>query len=98
MVEIDNNWAENVMRPIAHGCQNCMQFGSKNAGSKIAATLSVLETCKKLWVNRREYPLEVLLQLSYRAPHPSLQRLAALEKLTPGAWQRLHAKRKDTLP
>ena len=87
MVEIDNNWAENAMRPIALGRKNWMQIGSEKAGPKIAAILSVLETCKRLGVNAREYLLEVLPQLSYRATRPWLEGLPAMEELTPAGWQ-----------
>jgi hypothetical protein len=50
MVEIDDNRAENAMRPIALGRKNWMQIGNEKAGPKIAAILSVLETCKRLGV------------------------------------------------
>jgi transposase len=39
MLEIDNNWAENAMRPIALGRKNWIQIGSGKAGPKIAAIL-----------------------------------------------------------
>jgi len=95
MVEIDNNWAENAMRPIALGRKNWMQIGSEKAGPKIAAILSVLETCKRLGVNGREYLLEVLPQLSYRATRPEVQGLIPLEELTPAAWQQARAKAEE---
>jgi hypothetical protein len=75
MVEIDNNRAENAMRPIALGSKNWMQIGSEKAGPKIAPILSVLETSKRLGVNEREYLQEVLPQLSYRAIRPEVQGL-----------------------
>ena len=95
MVEIDNNWAENAMRPIALGRKNWMQIGSEKAGPKIAAILSVLETCKRLGVNGREYLLGVLPQLSYRATRPEVQGLIPLEELTPAAWQQARAKAEE---
>ena len=88
MVEIDNNWAENAMRPIALGRKNWIQIGSEKAGPKIAAILSVLETCKRLGVNGREYLLGVLPQLSYRATRPGLAGVVPIEELTPAGWQR----------
>ena len=97
MVEIDNNWAENAMRPIALGRKNWMQIGSEEAGPKIAAILSVLETCKRLGVNGREYLLEVLPQLSYRATRPGLEGLAPLEELTPAGWQRARKQAGEAL-
>ncbi len=95
MVEIDNNRAENAMRPIALGRKNWMQIGSEKAGPKIAAILSVLETCKRLGVNGREYLLGVLPQLSYRATRPEVQGLIPLEALTPAAWQQARAKAEE---
>ena len=88
MVEIDNNRAENAMRPIALGRKNWIQIGSEQAGPKIAAILSVLETCKRLGVQGRDYLLAVLPQLSYRATRPGLRDLTPIEELTPAGWQR----------
>jgi transposase len=88
MVEIDNNSAENAMRPSALGRKNWIQIRSEQAGPKIAAILSVLETCKRLGVQGRDYLLAVLPQLSYRATRPGLRDLTPIEELTPAGWQR----------
>ena len=88
MVEIDDNWAENAMRPISLGSRNWMQIGSEKAGPQIVAILSVLEICKRLGVQGRDYLLEVLPQLSYRAMRLGLEALTAIEKLTPAGWRR----------
>ena len=48
MVEIDNNWAENALRGITLGRKNWIPIGRERSGPKIAALLSVLETCKRL--------------------------------------------------
>ena len=97
MVEIDNNWAENAMRPIALGRKNWIQIGSEGSGPKVAAILSVLATCKRLGIKARDYLLEVLPQLSYRATRPWVEGLMPLEELTPAAWQRARAKADETL-
>ena len=89
MVEIDNNWAENAMRGVALGRKNWIQIGSESAGPKIAALLSVLETCKRLKVNAREYLLEVLPELAYRATRPGMSGERSVAELTPTAWVRL---------
>ena len=86
MVEIDNNWAENAMRGIALGRKNWIQIGSESAGPKIAAILSVLETCKRLQIKARDYLLDVLPQLAYRKTRPELTDLKAFAELTPEAW------------
>jgi hypothetical protein len=44
-VEVDNNLAENAMRPVALGRKNWLHIGDGKAGPKIASILSVLATC-----------------------------------------------------
>jgi hypothetical protein len=88
MVEIDNNWAENAMRGVSLGRKNWLQIGSERAGPKVAALLSVLESCNRLGVNVREHLLEVLPQLSYAAVRPQLQGKRPIADLTPPGWNR----------
>jgi transposase len=57
-VEIDNNWCENSMRPIALGRKNWLHLGSEEAGPRVAAILSVIETCRRLDINVREYLMD----------------------------------------
>jgi hypothetical protein len=78
-VEIDNNWCENAMRPIALGRKNWLHIGSEEAGPRIAAISSVLETCKRLGINARDYLLDVLPKI----PSWPANRVA---ELTPMAW------------
>ena len=54
--------------------------GSQQAGPKIAAILSVIETCKRLQIPARDYLAQVLPRL---ANLPATQ----LDQLTPSAWQ-----------
>ena len=89
MVEIDNNWAENAMRGVALGRKNWIQIGSESAGPKVAALLSVLETCKRLKLNAREYLLEVLPVLAYQDTRAGLSEVKSAAELTPTAWLRL---------
>src|SRR5437667_12093294 len=44
-LELSNNLAENSMRPVALGRKNWIHIGSPQAGPKVAANLSVVETC-----------------------------------------------------
>ena len=74
VIELSTNWAENSMRPIAIGRRNWLHLGSKEAGPKIAAIFSVVESCRKLGVPIRKYLAEVLPGLADR----SIQQLAAL--------------------
>jgi len=59
-VELSNNLAENAMRPIALGRKNWIHLGSKEAGPKVAAIISIVETCRRLSLPVREYLGSVL--------------------------------------
>ena len=59
-LELSNNWAENSMRPVALGRKNWIHIGSPQAGPKIAAILSVVESCRRLKVSVRDYLATVL--------------------------------------
>jgi len=76
---------------VALGRKNWIQIGSESAGSKVAALLSVLETCKRLGLNAREYLLEVLPVLAYQETRPGLKGAKSAAELTPTAWMRLRS-------
>jgi len=78
-LELSNNLAENSMRPVALGRKNWIHLGSPQAGPKVAAILSVVETCRRLKISIRDYLGAVLPGLA----RTSIQRLA---ELTPQAW------------
>ena len=63
VVEIDQNLCENGMRPVALGRKNWLHIGCEKVGPKIAAILSIFETCKRLNINIRAYLLDVLPKL-----------------------------------
>jgi hypothetical protein len=73
------------MRPISIGRRNWLHLGSKEAGPKIAAIFSVIESCRKLNIPARQYLAEVLPGLADR----SIQSLAGL---TPTAYAAKLAK------
>ena len=79
VIELSTNWAENSMRPIAIGRRNWLHLGSKEAGPKIAAIFSIVESCRKLGVPIRQYLADVLPGMADR----SIQSLA---DLTPIAY------------
>jgi len=85
VIELSTNWAENSMRPIAIGRRNWLHVGSKEAGPKIAAIFSVVESCRKLGVPIRQYLAGVLPGLADR----SIQSLA---ELTPAVYSASLAK------
>ena len=43
-LELSNNLAEDSMRPMALGRKNWIHIGSLQAGSRVAAILSIMET------------------------------------------------------
>jgi hypothetical protein len=85
VIELSTNWAENSMQPIAIGRKNWLHLGSKEAGPKIAAIFSIVESCRKLGVPIRKYLADVLPGLADR----SIQSLA---ELTPAAYAARMAK------
>lgn len=78
-VELSNNLAENSMRPVALGRKNWLHVGSAQAGPKVAAILSVVESCRRLGLDVKAYLLDVLPGLSSR-------KLSDLVHLTPMRW------------
>lgn len=78
-VELSNNLAENSMRPVALGRKNWLHVGSVKAGPKVAAILSVVESCRRLRVPVRDYLLDVLPGLDSR-------KLSEIARLTPANW------------
>jgi transposase len=78
-VELSNNLAENSMRPVALGRKNWLHVGSAKAGPKVAAILSIVESCRRLRVPVREYLLDILPGLAGR-------KLSELARLTPANW------------
>jgi len=82
-LELSNNLAENSMRPVALGRSNWIHIGSQQAGPRVAAILSVVESCRRMKVPVRDYLADILPGLA----NTSIQRLA---KLTPTAWAADH--------
>lgn len=78
-LELSNNLAENSMRPVALGRKNWIHIGSRQAGPKVAAILSVVETCRRMAISVRDYLGAVLPGLA----DTPVQRVA---ELTPTAW------------
>jgi transposase len=87
-VEIDNNWCENAIRPIALGRKNWLHIGSEEAGPRVAAIFSVIETCRRLEISVRDYLMDVLP----RIPNWPANRIA---ELTPMAWAARQATAKS---
>jgi transposase len=81
-VELSNNLAENSMRPVALGRKNWLHVGSVKSGPKVAAILSIVESCRRLVVPVQQYLSDVLPGLDRRTlsqvaeitPAPGLRR------------------------
>jgi transposase len=83
-LELSTNLAENLMRPVALGRKNWLHIGSPQAGPKVAAILSVVESCRRLQVPVRDYFSTILPCL---ADLP----IRCLPGLTPAMWVARHS-------
>lgn len=85
-LECDNNWCEGSIRPLALGRKNWLHVGSPEAGPKIAAIASIVETCRRLEINLRDYLLDSLPKLGQWP-------INRVGELTPTAWKAAQAKK-----
>jgi len=74
--EIDNNWVENSIRPVALGRKNYLFAGSHDAARNAAMIYSFLGTCKLNQINPLEW-------LTYTLEHIKECKVNQLEKLLP---------------
>ncbi len=79
-IEIDNNWCEGAIRPLALGRKNWLHIGSEQAGPKVAAIASIVETCRRLDIHLRKYLNDVLPRLGQWP-------INRVTELTPTAWK-----------
>jgi hypothetical protein len=84
-LELSTNLAENSMRPIAVGRGNWIHIGSEQAGPRIAAIISVIESCRRLKIPVRNYLADILPGLANAPLHSFVER-------TPAAWAAKHPK------
>jgi transposase len=64
---------------MAIGPKNWLHVGSPQAGPKVAAILSVVESCRRLGIPVKDYLAEVLAGLNRRT-------LSEVANLTPARW------------
>ena len=79
---IDNNLAENAIRPIAIGRKNWLFVGSETGGHTAAVLMTFAATCRKNKINTWEYLKDVLQRIQ---SHP----VKRLHELLPDQWQAL---------
>lgn len=76
---LDNNVAERAVRPLAIGRKNWLFLGCEEGGEAAAVILSLVQTCRALKINPREYLEDVMRRLM---SHNSQQ----LNDLLPDQW------------
>ncbi len=79
---IDNNLAENAIRPIALGRKNWLFVGSEAGGHTAAILMTFTATCRKNKINTWMYLKDVLQRIQ---AHPA----SRLDELLPDRWQEL---------
>ena len=81
---IDNNWAENQIRPVAIGRKNWLFAGSLRAGQRAAAVMSLIQSARLNGHDPYAYLKDVLQRLPTQKNHQIPELLAQ-------HWQPLHA-------
>ena len=83
---LDNNLAENEIRPITLGRKNYLFCGNHEAAQNMAVVCSLLATCRNHDVNPRDYLNDVIRQMPYHAK-ASYEELL---QLLPHKWKLRH--------
>jgi hypothetical protein len=76
-IHIDNNLAENAIRPITLGRKNYLFCGNDEAAENMSVVCSLLATCKAHDVNPRDYLNFIIAKMPYmqKASHEELLEL-----------------------
>jgi transposase len=77
---LDNNVAERAVRPLALGRKNWLFVGNEEAGEAAAVILTLVQSCRAIKVNPREYLEDIMKRLM---DHNSQR----LEELLPAQWK-----------
>ena len=77
---IDNNWAENQMRPWALGRKNWLFAGSLESGQRAASIMSLIQSARLNGLDPYAYLADVLSRLP---THPDSQ----IDELLPHVWK-----------
>jgi transposase len=62
-IEIDTNLVENAIRPTKLGAKNWLFIGCREAGQRAAILYTIIENCRRLKIDTREYLQDVLTRL-----------------------------------
>ena len=79
---IDNNPAEQIVRPTKLGARNWLFIGHQNAGKKSAIIYTLIENCKRAGVNPEHYLTDVLQRLPKLTSNPEV-----IRQLQPHNWK-----------
>jgi len=79
---IDNNLAENALRPLKLGAKNWLFIGHPDAGPRAAIMFSLVENCKLAKANPEAYFADVLARID---DHPN----SRIDELLPQNWIKL---------
>ena len=77
---LDNNVAERAVRPLALGRKNWLFVGNEDAGEAAAVILTLVQSCRAIGINPREYLEDIMKRLM---DHNSQR----LEELLPAQWK-----------
>ena len=79
--EIDNNWVENMIRPVALGRRNFLFLGSaKGGGERAEVFYSLIQSARRLGLDPFAYLSDVIERIS---THPQ----SRIRELTPRGWK-----------
>lgn len=81
-LEIDNNGAENALRPLCLGRKNWLFIGSEAAAHRTMVLLTLVQTCRAHQVDPFVYLRDVIGRVS---THPA----SRIDELTPRRWKEL---------
>lgn len=84
-VRMDNNVSERSLRKMVIGRKNWLFFGNDKAGERMAALLSLVQTCRAMEVNPEGYLQDVLARIF---THPAKR----IDELLPDRWQAAREK------
>jgi transposase len=84
-LQIDNNPAENAIRPVTVSRKNFLFCGNHNAASNAAMIFTLTGCCREHNINTRHYLIDVLNQLPY-----ILDKKESLKSLMPDKWIEQH--------
>ena len=87
-IRMDNNPAERALRKVCIGKKNWMFVGSLTGGNTAAVLFSLVQTCRALEINPREYLEDIYTRL---LDHPAKK----LDELLPDQWKLLRDRQKS---